>query len=485
MFIPMMPLADVLKKQITLHLEQFSAFSGWKVNSRNALVAWMETTDNALAEALADKIRIAGFAKVTLAKRSDNLKIFVVKCDELDIQRLFRQSSSLIKAAKITEAQQGPLRALLSSIVTKLAPVSEGSEEKSVHCAGKNKAPLIKVSHSIKKQLFNLIHPHTVVIHTHEYHPELSALKINTFDPHYLEDAEQPRWSLVLVFNDGKRHHYFTHDKELMALIQAVKDIALPLNMLEFTMAKGHVLSYQKNLGICGPDYWEGPWDLPLEAGLYYDRINDPLVVEAFTSEVLAFSPELKEGDVLRIAEVGAGKGRLAEKLIKLMENLSIPYHYTFIEPSTSQLRIAERALTRYRQNIHFINTSMDKLGIENKMHCVISSGGPLNNEVVTRAEAIPNARTLQQMLLPTGTLIATGHTVILVKAKHFPDLTCLSYSAPCVVPTDIQGYPYIRHTAQRTFFNNLQRYVLRKPEAAIEQIDRAQADDKKRENTI
>ena len=487
MFTPILPLTDVLKKQIILHLEQFSAFSGWKTNSRNALVAWMETTDSALAETIANKIRTAEFAKITVAKRSDNPAMSVVKCDDLDIQRLFRQSSSLVKATKITEAQQEELRSLLSSIVTKIAPFSEGPGEERARRAHKTNAPLLKVSHQVKKEISQLIHPHTMVIRTNDYHSTLSTLKINAFFPQTKEEdglSKSSKWSLVLLFQDGSRDHYFTQDKELIELIQAVKDLALQLNILEFTMAKGAVMDYEKDRGICKPKYWEGPWDLPQEAGLYYDRINDPLIIEAFTGEVLAFIPELKEGEVLKIAEVGAGKGRLAEKLIKLMENLGIPYHYTFIEPSALQMRIAQRVLTEYCHKIRFINTSIDKLKIEDKVHCVISSGGPLNNEVVTRAEAIPNAGKIQAMLLPKGTLIATGHTVLLVKAKHFSDLRCLSYSAPCVVPADIQMSPYIRDTVQKTFFNNLQRYVLRKPEAAIQQIAGAQADDKEREKT-
>lgn len=136
---------------------------------------------------------------------------------------------------------------------------------------------------------------------------------------------------------------------------------------------------------------------------------------------------------------------------------MGIPYRYIFVEPSAKQIAIAAAILDKYKSNISFVNTTIDELD-----HCVMSSGGPLNMNIVTREQARVNAEKMQQMLLPDGVLIASGQTTLLVKRKHF-SLEPVSCSVPCIVPTGLEENHYLKRVrAVATFFNQFQQYVLR-----------------------
>ena len=468
MFTMSTPLNETFKKHLIHNLEKLSGFSDWHVDESAGMVVWSEISER-VAEAV--KIKMTTMAKVTLVPRADNPAMCVIKCEALDVQQLFRQNASSLRATAVTEEQKPLLLSLLARILTKIKtamPTDKGNLPYAINAG----VFILKLSHALKKVVDSHIQPQTLSISLKDYHPTLQTLKIQAF---YSAESRRvkklPEWSLVLVFKDKEKERecYFLQDQELSSWITALKDVAFKLNLEELTLSKGYIEYMEPYTRLIPLPTWDMEWDNPQHVGLYYDKISDLQIMDAFSSEVLAIASALKEGDVLNIIDIGAGKGRLAYKLIQLMDNLGIPYHYTFVEPRVSQIERARHALGAHLKNIRFVNTTLETLVIDEKAHCVISSGGPLCVDIVTRAQAISNAKKMHDMLFPGGVLIAVGQTALLVKTKHFK-LDILSCSVPCVVPTDIKDNAHIKQSSTvGTFFGHFQRYVLKKTEMTTE----------------
>ena len=463
------PLNEIVKIELIRCFEKISGCSGWLIiqNANGLITACLNTSNELTAKKIKERIEGTKIAKTIVVSKQDAPDQWVVECNNLNVQTLFYQGSTLLKATESSEANRHLFESLLLELLTTLHSASEKIE---VGAAGALKAEgILKISPDVKKQVDHHIASQTLHIHLKD-HPTLSVLKIKKFHPAERRGfAKLPEWSIVLENKTGlknkagKREYecYFT-DKSLTTLISRLQDAALKLNLVEFTLSKGMLCALDKRKPPNPSTYWDCDWDNNDGAGLYYNKISDPHIIDAFSCEVLSNIPEVKIDKPLRILDIGAGKGRLAYKLIQLLEGLSIPYHYIFVEPSLKQISIAAANLAKYKNNISFVNTTIGALEIVDKVHCVVSSGGPLNLDIVTREQAIENAKKMQQMLLPDGILIASGQTALLVKRKHF-SLEPVSCSVPCVIPPELEENPYLKQVRYiGTFFNQFQQYVLR-----------------------
>jgi len=243
-----------------------------------------------------------------------------------------------------------------------------------------------------------------------------------------------------------------------------------------------------------------GQWE-DLDAHMYYDLINDPIVLNACEKFVKPLAHKVDQTAPFTILDIGAGKGRLAKKLIEMAQKFGRNLNYIFVEPNESQIETAKKELSSLINencNITFIQANLQELKLDQSVNCIISSGGPLNMRVVYHDEAIININTLSQLLQQQGIIIATGYTPLHVKSKHFENtgLKPLAYVSDCprysqILPPQVyqeymnnlkkgkegavyllpDGYPYLINSADRyTFFGKIQSYVFEKSSSFTEQ---------------
>lgn len=88
------------KKQKALLLDNLIAISGcqgWKMNSKNELVAWLDHPDMKEAKKIASKLESCNFARVTVSLRVDT-KTPAIKCENIDYQKLIMLANTINKA---------------------------------------------------------------------------------------------------------------------------------------------------------------------------------------------------------------------------------------------------------------------------------------------------------------------------------------------------------------------------------------------------
>ena len=342
-------------------------------------------------------------------------------------------------------------------------------EDTPVSRALTTKEDILHVTHKIKSVGGVALSPKTERIHIGNYHAELSTIKINHFPENKGIFESLPHFAITLTNKKGDQEYYFIKDKELIQLITELTTHADKMNLVEYSLLKSKIKEEAKNTYPLKA--WDTGWEDPETHGLYYDKINDPLVLEQYINRALPLSQEEKT-QYLTVLDIGAGKGRLAYKIIDETLTKAIPIHYILVEPSQHQLNIARIKLEEFSTNpnckITFVNSTLEDLTINEKAHCIVSTGGPLNMNVVTRDAAIANVKRMQQLLLPKGILIATGQTALLVKGKHFEQagLNVLSYAAPCVIPKELENNEFMKKSKiAGGFFDHFQRYVCQKTE--------------------
>lgn len=82
------------KIELIKSFEQLSNASGWKTNEAKGLVVWLEKSDESeqankiAATAIGQKLQKAGVAHVIISARSDKKSIWVVKCEQINFQKL-------------------------------------------------------------------------------------------------------------------------------------------------------------------------------------------------------------------------------------------------------------------------------------------------------------------------------------------------------------------------------------------------------------
>ncbi|BCA94760.1 hypothetical protein TUM19329_11210 [Legionella antarctica] len=83
------------EKQALIHaFEQLTGMTGWKSNSSNGLVVWLELKDKSTAATTASGLQKLNAATVTLANRSDN-GMPVIQCKLIDIKKIIDMAAKL------------------------------------------------------------------------------------------------------------------------------------------------------------------------------------------------------------------------------------------------------------------------------------------------------------------------------------------------------------------------------------------------------
>lgn len=211
--------------------------------------------------------------------------------------------------------------------------------------------------------------------------------------------------------------------------------------------------------------YWtenEIDWDADTRQSHHYEDVSDPMIIAAFTEHVIGMGQTEKP---LIIVDVGAGKGRLAMKLLELAQQSTPPVrlHYFMIEPDRYQVEKANNAISELVKNhgeqfvsrvVIFGGTLSDFKKsnhfkeLQHHVNVVISSGGPLNAQVVSYRDAIKNLSTMNALLMENGKLIATGLSALLVTRKEFQKhgMNIISAARRTVGDLDGDGMPMIEY---------------------------------------
>lgn len=171
------------------------------------------------------------------------------------------------------------------------------------------------------------------------------------------------------------------------------------------------------------PYDWNEEWEMIPAVHDHYIKQSDPLFLQKFEQYI---SGLYKPGEELLILDIGAGKGRLAEKLIMLAQSSNIPLHYIMLEPEKYQCDIIEERVNRLRETygeqfvcqVTIINSTMEdfsrlELGKSyfGKIDGIISSGGPLNEFIVDFFNGHYNLGIVNELLKEKGVLLASGLT--------------------------------------------------------------------------
>lgn len=292
-------------------------------------------------------------------------------------------------------------------------------------------------------------------------------IKINEFNNDALETigVKNPPNYLVTMIKKEQRLYCFVRGNVAESIQEIINNAEL-LGLIEYQVNKEFINRER----IASSNYWNSDWDKAETVGLYYDTINDPMIFEAFVDSGLPLANKLATNESFVVLDIGAGKGRLAAKLIPYIKEEGIALHYIFVEPDPLQVAIAKENLSSLIGEgcqITFIQSTIEDLSLSHKAHCIISSGGPLNAMVVSLEEAKANIKKCQELLLSDGVIIAAGHTPVQVKGKHFEQqgLEMVSYAKSSFIPKKYSSNSYLQESkAKCSFFGYYQCYVAQKP---------------------
>jgi len=327
---------------------------------------------------------------------------------------------------------------------------------------------VIKANKELKSKFNPLFIPQICSIHIAKYHPELDQIKMIDFKP----NTNLFALAITLIYKNNQREYYLINNLNIVKSLTELKITACQLELTEFSIVSGMIKHIDKTENSTAPkQYWDKNWDDPKNHGLYYDEINDPIVIDAYQKHVL--SSLKKINDEIVILDLGAGKGRLAKKIITETLKAGLKIHYLFLEPSNMQLQQANKFLKDFEKTdnskITYFPIKIDDLKLTHQVDCIISSGGPLNMDIVKQQQAIENVSKIESWLCPNGIFIGTGQTALVVKAKHFNKcgLELLSYATPCKIPEKLKENKFITLSVSKgSFFNHFQKYVCRKSDS-------------------
>lgn len=161
----------------------------------------------------------------------------------------------------------------------------------------------------------------------------------------------------------------------------------------------------------------------------HYDKQSDPLFVQMFSRHILANNNQ----ESLIVFDMGAGKGRLAAKLITEAMRYGVPVEYILLEPESSQCDLAQEKIEhlqaiygdKFKASIY--QQTMDEFAQTSayqqytaRVDCMVSSGGPLNLSVVDYNTAHRNLESANTLLREGGMLLASGLTDLHMTKKTF-----------------------------------------------------------------
>lgn len=245
----------------------------------------------------------------------------------------------------------------------------------------------------------------------------------------WIDGLGEANYLLTFALIDGTKRHFLVREEDkhlknmLKALHKTIPDTDLEPNRL---VKSKRALP---NLFFKTPG-WKASWDVSnLDHYYFYDQVTDPLMVKAFVAHAC------KEPKEMLVLDVGAGKARLAVKLIQKAVKAGINLHYVCLEPGKEQCDIAIQVLEKLRLELGDGSFTYDVLNatigdfatkysersaeLMNQVDVVISSGGALNYQVVgTGKDAKANLHIMRDLMRPGGLMLITGLSPLLLTKK-------------------------------------------------------------------
>ncbi|MBX9723447.1 MAG: class I SAM-dependent methyltransferase [Candidatus Obscuribacterales bacterium] len=262
---------------------------------------------------------------------------------------------------------------------------------------------------------------------------ELFSIKISLLGV-WINHIGEAKYLLTFNFFDHSKLCYLVRKEEqpledlLQSLHQTIPSCQIePFRLKKLYRSQGPLFFNRTS--------WSANWDTQIHYD-FYNGVSDPLMEQAFRD--ILVTKGYKQTPLM-ICDVGAGKGRLAEKLIGLAIDLDISINYLCIEPSLAQCKIARVHLANLVKptiSIKIFNASIEQFTDPNSQQyhqysenidIIISSGGVLNYQVVAdESQALGNLLKLQELLKMGGMLLMTGLTPLLVTKKLIREETQL-----------------------------------------------------------
>ena len=314
-------------------------------------------------------------------------------------------------------------------------------------------------------------------LHLRSVHLTLDSIKLSGIQHHDYEDRnelneekretypfKQKSIVLTLHYKNGEKQHYAISDFSMIC------DIVKNVWLLSSTFNKTEFYSKIPDDKVEGfSDEWDEYWsefNEIEEVIAYYDRVSDIAIMDILKLNIESLKTLAQHEKQLVIADLGAGNGRLAKKIIDLISP-HIPIHYLFLEPNKVEFESAQNMLKEYAQSdrcqITWLNIPFEKMQLDVSAHCVISSGGPLNTQIVPTNEAAQqNLLRIRTLLVSDGLLIATGYSGIFINSHRFEKsgFNVLSSSAKVELPDDMSDYLKTETKFNMTYYPFMQRYV-------------------------
>ncbi|MFC7782591.1 hypothetical protein [Legionella taurinensis] len=231
-----------------------------------------------------------------------------------------------------------------------------------------------------------------------------------------------------------KTHYVAKNKHDLNDAFRALR-LQLPIQQIEEKLKRYYRLRAKPHPN----SFWGKEWGLDK----YTTPYSAPGGIDAVTVDTFRKHMTNKASSEALVLDVGGGKGRLADKLLREAQCMGIELHYVLIEPDLSQCEAAEALLKIYPQVVVFhgtlqdFMTSLDDKTVQDGLHqaqfdesvvkggvdLIISCGGPLNNQVVSYDTAYANACDYLAMLAEGGAVIATGLTSLLLSKKNLESI--------------------------------------------------------------
>lgn len=258
--------------------------------------------------------------------------------------------------------------------------------------------------------------------------------------------------------NTKKEHHYIpaiVAQTHVMKLIEQLIETT-PKADIEKTAGKNYRRNPVPEVGLHLENYWND-WEQHDQNLLYYDRINDPLIL----SSIHKYFEKFPERTEISILDIGAGTGRLACKVINAIKeiNKNIKIHYVLLEPSKEQCASAYETLSKYNSRfceIRIVNKNIQNYSTEEKFSMIISSGGPISQGISTYDTACCALEKISKLLTPEGCFLASARNYIMFNRKEFKKLLGVEkiYCATEVLAPDPM-HPKRKYLLPETFKQN------------------------------
>lgn len=288
---------------------------------------------------------------------------------------------------------------------------------------------ILKVDKPFKLFLTNLGQSQGVcILSVNEYHPELSQIRIKYLNQ--ISETNERGFLIKFTLKTNQKLYFYINEKlEFCNQITLLQNLIPDQERENILPKKQRQLAKPFPLEAWGTDNFQD-WEANVRHQNAYKEIYDPMILENLKTFVL---PRVKEKKELIIMDIGGGKGRLAEKIIHLVQENNIKLYYVLLEPIASQVAIAKDRFANlkklYQDDIvtQIFTSTLDYFSkqecyplYQGSIDCIISCGGPLNKSVVSQDDAKKNLHIMQSLLAEGGRIIANGLSSLLVTRKDF-----------------------------------------------------------------